>query len=89
MPRYILIDRASGYIRGDSVDFAPSHQAGLTPIEAAVRLDASLHEGGDAYYETEWHDQRATYDIYCAFADVCGAERDYQYVTTVARKKAA
>ena len=89
MPRYILIDRASGYIRGDSVDFAPKHQAGLTPIEAAVRLDASLHEVGGAYCETEWHDQRATYDVYCARPDVCGAERDYQYVTTVARMKAA
>ena len=87
MPRYILIDRASGYIRGDSVDFAPSHQAGLTPIEAAVRLDASLHEVGGTYYETEWHDQRATYDVYCA--DVWGAERDCQYVTTLARMEAA
>ncbi len=89
MPRYILIDRASGYIRGDSADFAPCHQAGLTPVEAAVRLDASLREAGGSYYETEWHDQRATYDVYCACADVCGAERHCEYVTTVARMKAA
>jgi len=89
MPRYILIDRASGYIRGDSADFAPCHQAGLTPVEAAVRLDASLREAGGSYFETEWHDKRATYDVYCACADVCGAERHCEYVTTVARMKAA
>jgi len=89
MPRYILIDRASGYIRGDSADFAPSHQAGLTPIEAAMRLDASLREAGGSYCETEWRDQRATYDVYRTCVDVCGAERHCEYVSTVARMKPA
>ena len=30
--------------------------------------------GGNIYYETQWHDRRATYDVYCA--DAWGGEHE-------------
>lgn len=50
MPRYILIDNHSGYIFGDSDNFAGSTVLGdLTPILAARMFDESTGEYGRAY----------------------------------------
>ena len=46
MPRYILIDNNSGYIFGDSADFAAGNQSDLTPTEAARLMDESIGEYG-------------------------------------------
>ena len=67
MPRFILIDNASGYIWGDTADLPRTHvmRAGewaghawdaigdgaLTPIEAARWLDETLGEYGREYDE--------------------------------------
>jgi hypothetical protein len=72
MPRYILIDRNSGYVWGDSADFAAGKHDDLTPIEAAKLLDLSLNEARFAYETTERHNASAVYDVYRA--DVRGSE---------------
>lgn len=46
MPRYILIDTNSGYIFGDTADFAAGKQSDLTP-EGAVALLAE-HIGAES-----------------------------------------
>ena len=74
MPRYILIDNNSGYIFGDSADFAAGNQPDLTPIEAARRLDESIGEHGREYRELSSapHDTRTGYAVYRA--DINGSE---------------
>ena len=43
MPRYILISNGSGYIMGDTADFAAGRQSDLSgPEEAARLLDKSI-----------------------------------------------
>jgi hypothetical protein len=101
MPRYILIDNNSGYIWGDSADFAAHIQSDLEPIEAARTLDASLGATG-AYWETNSTDPHTCYHVYRA--DVAGSEavpvisdgqdqemidaveRDCKYITSIARR---
>ena len=102
MPRYILIDRNSGYIWGDTADFA-SGQPILTPTEAAQVLDHTLKHYG-CYEETDQTDSAATYDVYRADVDgseaitvivdgqdaetIAAVERDCKYVTSIRRTNA-
>lgn len=48
MPRYILIDNASGYIFGDSADLEGKIFSG-SPEEFAEALDASIGQHGRTY----------------------------------------
>lgn len=54
MTRYILIDNASGYIWGDSID--AQHAAKLTaesgPLDVARAVDEDMQEFGRTYEET-------------------------------------
>lgn len=102
MPRLILIDRHTGYVFGDTADFAAG-RGELTPVEAARLLDESNQDHGYAYAETPRGDARATYDVYRA--DIGGSEavgvvtdgqdretieaveRDCLYETSVARTR--
>lgn len=60
MARYILIDQTTGYVFGDTADFANGEN--MTPAEAVARLNA--HIGGD--------EPAAGYEVYRA--DVRGSE---------------
>ena len=75
MARYILIDSNSGYIFGDTADFAAGRQSEITSIADAARmLDASIGEHGRNYVE-HTRNPRTTvsgYDVYRA--DVNGGE---------------
>lgn len=72
MARYILIDRASGYIFADTAQLdAFDHSAG-TPAEAAQALDAELKNMPADYVVTSRHDDAAIYDVYRA--DVRGSD---------------
>ena len=94
--RYILIDRHSGYIWGDTAVFAPEARD-LEPVDAARLLDKSLQGGNYQYVETMQHDAGATYDVYRADATfemvtdgqdretIEAVERDCTYVATIAR----
>lgn len=68
MTRYIIIDRNTGYIFGDTADrwwkMDEPHPAG--PLEAALSLDNALYINTDnmSYECTHRHDDRATYDVY-------------------------
>jgi len=42
MTRYILIDNCSGYIFGDTADYAANMQSEITPEGAARLLDKSI-----------------------------------------------
>ena len=74
MKRYILIDRNSGYIFGDTADrwwrMDEDHPVG--PLEAAESLDRALmiNTSGWSYALAPRHDARATYDVYTADDDV-------------------
>lgn len=72
MPRFILIDSDSGYIWGDSAEFAAGKQSDLTPIEAAKMLDEHLEERGREYFDVKRLNGRSGYEVYRA--DVNGAE---------------
>jgi hypothetical protein len=74
MPRYILIDNNSGYIFGDSADFAAGNQSDLTPTEAARLMDESIGEHGREYRELSCmsRDTRTGYAVYRA--DINGSE---------------
>jgi hypothetical protein len=72
MARYILIDNHSGYIFGDTADFATG--AALEPCDAARTLDESIGEHG-RYYDLMRHnpnDTRGGYHVYRA--DIDGSE---------------
>ena len=75
MARYILIDRHTGYIFGDSADIDGRIVTG-TPCEVARALDESIgvHWNGAAadYSETNRYVVDATYDVYRA--DIDGSE---------------
>ncbi len=74
MPRYILQDNASGFLWGDTADFAAGRQTDLTPVDAARLLDASLGEYGRRY-ELLTYDPRTTETGYHVYrADVDGSE---------------
>lgn len=73
MARYILIDNNSGYIYGDSADFAAGRD--ITSIEDAARLmDESIGEHGREYVEhrSNPHSTVTGYHVYRA--DVGGSE---------------
>jgi len=102
MPRYILIDRNSGYIFGDTADYASGFDGALTPVTAAKLLDQSLKNPDYSYREIERHDARATYDIYRADTGgseaiaivqdgqdpetIAAVESECRYVATLARE---
>lgn len=74
MPRYILIDSNSGYIFGDTADYAAgadlAQSAHFNPVEAARLLDESIGEYGRAYVETgRPRDTRTGYHVYRADMD--------------------
>ena len=75
MARYILIDNNSGYIFGDTADFAAGRQSDMQSITDAARLlDESNGEHGRSYVEHH-HNPRTTtsgYDVYRA--DIDGSE---------------
>lgn len=62
MARFILIDRNSGYIFGDTADFAAGKQSDLTPAGAVALLNE--HIGADEAAEG--------YEVYRA--DINGSE---------------
>jgi len=70
MPRYILIDRATGHIFGDTADFAAN--ADLDPLDAARLLDEGIREHGHLYVYVPRLDHDVTYDVYRA--DIGGSE---------------
>lgn len=75
MPRFILIDNNSGYIFGDSADFAAGNQSDLTPEEAAKMLDDSLDTSDGREYTLIGHNPRTTATGYLVYrADVNGSE---------------
>lgn len=51
MPRYILIDNNTGYIFGDTAEFAQNSPHEITPAEAARLLDESIGTHGRVYIE--------------------------------------
>ena len=68
--RYIIIDRHSGFIWGDTADrwwrMDGSHP--VDPVEAARSLDQSFYvDTSELQYEiTHKYDDKASYDIYIA-----------------------
>lgn len=72
MPRYILIDRESGYIFADTAALHGFCASSGTPADAARALDADLKNEPAAYEETHNRDLFAIYDVYRA--DVRGSE---------------
>lgn len=73
MARYILIDSNSGYVFGDTADFA-NGRSDLTPVEAARLLDESIGEQGRLYVERS-SDPKSTVTGYHVYrADVRGSE---------------
>jgi hypothetical protein len=101
VPRYVLIDRETGYI-GDTADFADFEQSSLTPTRAAALLDVSLHEPPNVYRETGRTDANATYDVFRTDGDgretthvvfedadrdiIDAVERRCEYVTSLIRE---
>jgi hypothetical protein len=73
MARYILIDRDSGYIFGDSADLGGKIFTG-TPMEFAAALDKSIGVHGRTYSEEGRRESglASRYDVYRA--DVGGSE---------------
>ena len=77
MPRLILIDNYSGYVFGDTADYASFVAAGeMTPLWAARLLDESIGEPGRVYEEYGPNHRPAendsAYHVYRA--DVNGSE---------------
>lgn len=72
MPRYILIDSDSGYIFGDTADFAAGQE--ISRIKDAARLlDESIGERGRTYLEHDSPRNSVTgYNVYRA--DINGSE---------------
>lgn len=72
MARYILIDNGSGYIFGDTADFAGGST--LEPCEAARALDATIGEHGRHYdlIRQNPNDSRTGYHVWRA--DIDGSE---------------
>lgn len=101
MNRYILIDRTSGYVFGDTADrwWKMNESYPIGPLEAAESLDRALmiETTGLSYEQVARHDERGTYHVYSATDDlpmvIDGQDqdiidtvmRDCIYVTTVSR----
>lgn len=73
MTRYILIDNNSGYIFGDTADFAAGQE--INSISDAARaLDESIGEPGRSYIENS-RSPRSTVTGYSVYrADINGSE---------------
>lgn len=75
MARYILIDNNTGYIFGDTADFASGRQSDIENISDAARmLDESIGEYGRKYTEHAQNPMSTAtgYDVYRA--DINGSE---------------
>lgn len=72
MARFIIIDVNSGYIFGDTADFAANQPSEITPEEACMLLDASLMQPGGHYVRCDERSSCATYLVYRA--DIAGGE---------------
>ena len=72
--RYILIDNNSGFIFGDSADFAAGRQSDIDgPVDAARMLDESIGVHGRRYVLHDHASAFATgYHVY--YADIDGSE---------------
>jgi len=68
--RYIIIDRNSGFIWGDTADrwWRMDELPPVGPLESARSLDQSIsNDMSEMQYEiTDKYDAKATYDIYAA-----------------------
>jgi hypothetical protein len=90
MSRYILIDSKSGYIFGDTADYAVG-EADLTPAGAARLLDLSIGEHNRTYTELNARPNapRAGYDVYeidrPGVIDVVGEGQNPDFVAEVIR----
>lgn len=74
MPRFILIDRASGYIFGDTADFA-ANLAIPTAVEAARCLDETNGVLGRSYRYTPRRPDGTSWVGYSVYrADIDGSE---------------
>jgi hypothetical protein len=97
MARYILIDNCSGYIWGDSGEYAPGTDI-TGPIHAARMLDYDLGEQDRRYEEcrrsqlasneTGYHVYRASNEFPAvddgrASDTIMAVESDCEYVTTL------
>jgi len=85
MHRYILIDRHSGYIFGDTADFAAGREFD-TPAEAAAILHETLLDGAVAFEACGDRDEHAVYDVYQADingSDAVGVVHDGQDQETI------
>lgn len=75
MARFILIDRASGYIWGDTADFMagqPTTSYGndrMDAVSAAVALDTQFGRTSGLYAPCDAHQPEAVYDVYRADVD--------------------
>ena len=78
MPRYILIDNSSGFIWGDTADYAATAELSHTPDDGALEAARLLDENNGVYdraYRFEHNaprDDRTGYHVYRA--DVGGSE---------------
>ena len=70
MDRFILIDRNSGFIFGDTAErwWRMDEDHPIGPLEAAESLDRAvgMDTAGWSYSTTNRHDSSATYDVYSA-----------------------
>jgi len=68
VPRFILIHNPTGVISGDTAQFAPDEEFGLTPLSAARILDESMGAYARHYVERARnpHDAGTGYDVYVA-----------------------
>lgn len=75
MTRYILIDSNSGYIFGDTADFAANRQSDITSIiDAARMLDESIGEHGLRYAELSRNPRSTQTGYYVYRADIDDTE---------------
>jgi len=72
MARYILIDNHSGYIFGDTADYAAGHD--ISPIAAARMLDESIGERGRSYSEQRRPPRENVTGYHVYRADIAGSE---------------
>lgn len=74
MARYILIDSITGYIFGDTADFASGHQSDIRSIAEAARL-LGEHIGAGEYTYIEHSSRPSGADGYHVYrADINGSE---------------
>jgi len=90
MPRFILIDSKSGFIFGDTADYAAG-ESDLTPAGAARLLDLSIGEHNRTYTELAENPQteQQGYEVYAldrpGVIDVVNEGQDRAFIDDVVR----